>query len=157
MILIEDSRQKKDKHALKNEFWASEGDTVIRCKLPFGDYALIPSVSVDTKADVVEIAQNMCGNSAERRRFAEEVKGARDAGCKLVFLIEDKRYRTVADLYGQKIWTHTGVTIKGDQLALAMETMSARYGCEFRFCSPEDAGRVVKEILNGEESEKELD
>lgn len=148
MIFIEDSRQKKDKHALKNEFWASEGDTVVRCKLPFGDYALVPAVSVDTKADIVEIAQNMCGPVAEKRRFAEEVKGAREAGCKLVFLIEDKRYRTVADLYGSKIWTHTGVTIKGDQLALAMETMAARYGCEFRFCAPEDAGRVVKEILN---------
>ena len=148
MRLIEDSRQQMGKHTLKNEFWASEGDTVVRCKLPWGDYALIPEVSVDTKADVTEICQNMCGSMREKRRFAEEVKGARDAGCRLVFLIEDRRYQDVSDLYGEKIWLHSGQVIKGDQLAMAMQTMEARYGCEFQFCTPEDAGRRVKEILS---------
>lgn len=148
MDILEDSRQKKDKHTLKNEFWASQGDTVTRCKLPWGDYCKPPSVSVDTKADIVEICQNMCGSMSEKRRFAEEVKGARDAGCRLVFLIEDGRYKTVTDLYGATIFLHTGQTIKGDQLATAMQTMAARYGCEFRFCDPVDAGRIVKEILD---------
>ena len=147
MDILEDTRQKIDKHALKNEFWASEGDNIIRCKLPFGDYCRPPAVSVDTKADVVEICQNMCGSMKEKRRFAEEVKGARDAGCRLVFLIEDLRYRDVSDLYGEKIYLHSGQIIKGDQLATAMQTMAARYGCEFEFCAPEDAGRRVKEIL----------
>ena len=150
MDILEDSRQKKDKHALKNEFWASEGDTVTRCKLPWGDYCKPPTASVDTKADVVEICQNMCSSMREKKRFAEEVKGARDAGCRLVFLIEDRRFRTVSDLYGEKIYLHTGQMIKGDQLATAMQTMAARYGCEFQFCAPEDAGRRVKEILNEE-------
>lgn len=150
MDILEDSRQKKDKHALKNEFWASKGDTVTRCKLPWGDYCKPPTASVDTKADVVEICQNMCGSMKEKRRFAEEVKGARDAGCRLVFLIEDRRYREVSDLYGEKIYLHNGQIIKGDQLATAMQTMAARYGCKFEFCAPEDAGRRVKEILNEE-------
>lgn len=147
MDILEDTRQKIDKHALKNELWASEGDNIIRCKLPFGDYCLPPSVSVDTKADIVEICQNMCGSMKEKRRFAEEVKGARDAGCRLVFLIEDCRYNTIADLYGETIYLHTGQIIKGDQLATAMETMAARYGCEFEFCAPEEAGQRVKELL----------
>ena len=150
MDILEDTRQKIDKHALKNDFWASEGDVVVRCKLPFGDYCKAPSISVDTKADVVEICQNMCGSTREKRRFAEEVKSARDAGCRLVFLIEDGRYQDVPDLYGEKIYLHTGQIIKGDQLATAMQIMSARYGCEFEFCAPEDAGRRVKEILNDE-------
>lgn len=154
MDILEDSRQKKDKHTLKNEFWASQGDTVVRCKLPWGDYCKPPAISVDTKADIVEIAQNMCGSMKEKRRFADEVKGARDSGCKLVFLIEDARYNVVADLYGERIHLHTGQTIGGDQLALAMETMAARYGCEFRFCRPEDAGRVIKEVLNNEAEEE---
>lgn len=148
MDILEDSRQKKDKHALKNEFWTSEGDTVTRCKLPWGDYCKPPTASVDTKADVVEICQNMCGSMKEKRRFAEEVKGARDAGCRLVFLIEDRRYQDVSDLYGEKIYLHNGQIIKGDQLATAMQTMAARYGCEFEFCAPEDAGRRIKEILS---------
>lgn len=148
MDILEDTRQQKGKHTLKNEFWASEGDTITRCKLPWGDYCKPPTVSVDTKADITEICQNMCGSMKEKRRFAEEVKGARDAGCRLVFLIEDSRYQNTSDLYGEKIYLHSGRTIKGDQLALAMETMAARYGCEFRFCRPEDAGQVVKDILN---------
>ena len=149
MHILEDTRQKKDKHALKNEFWASEGDNIVRCKLPFGDYCKAPTVSVDTKADIVEICQNMCGSMNEKRRFAEEVKGARDSGCRLVFLVEDRRYREVSDLYGDKIQLHTGRIISGDQLATAMQTMTARYGCEFQFCTPEEAGRRVKEILEG--------
>lgn len=90
----------------------------------------------------------MCGSMKEKRRFAEEVKGARDAGCRLVFVVEDGRYTGTGDLYGERIHLHTGQTINGDQLALAMETMTARYGCEFRFCRPEDAGQVVKDILS---------
>ena len=148
MDILQDSRQKKDKHTLKNEFWASQGDTVVRCKLPWGDYCKPPAISVDTKADIIEIAQNMCGSMKEKRRFAEEVKGARDAGCRLVFLIEDRRYQDVSDLYGEKIYLHNGHIIKGDQLATAMQTMAARYGCKFEFCAPEDAGRRVKEILS---------
>lgn len=150
MILIEDTRQQKDKHTLKNEFWASEGDVVVRCKLPFGDYCRMPTISVDTKANIEEICQNMCGSMSEKRRFAEEVKGAKDAGCRLVFLIEDGRYLNITDLYGEKIQLRSGLTINGDQLALAMDTMAGRYGCEFRFCRPEDTGRIVKEILQNE-------
>lgn len=147
IVLQEDTRQKAEKHALKNEYWASEGIPVIRCKLPFGDYCLAPKVSVDTKQDVVEICQNMCGSASEKRRFAAEVIQAMDAGCRLVFLIEDSRYRDIPDLYGEKIALHTGQVIMGDQLAMAMYTMASRYGCEFMFCTPEDAGRRVVEIL----------
>lgn len=154
MVIIQDSRQKKGKHTLKNEFWASQGDTVVRCKLPWGDYALAPTITVDTKADITEICQNICGSVSEKRRFAEEIKGARASGCRIVFLIEDKRYSQVSDLYGKSIYIHTGQVIPGDQLARAMETLAARYGCEFRFCRPEDAGRVIKEVLNNE-AEKE--
>ena len=67
-----------------------------------------------------------------------------------MFLIEDGRYLNIADLYGEKIQLRSGLTINGDQLALAMDTMAGRYGCEFRFCRPEDTGRIVKEILQNE-------
>ena len=148
--IIEDVNQKKGKHVLKNEYWESQGVAVERCHLPWGDYIAAPKVAVDTKQDIVEITTNMCGSMNEKRRFREECKGAQAAGCKLVFLIEDKRYNQIGDLYGEKVWLHTGQIIPGDQVARAMETMAARYGCEFRFCRPEDAGRIVEEILNDE-------
>lgn len=147
--LIEDTRQKVDKHKRKHDTWASMGVDVVRCKLPFGDYAVPPKVAVDTKEDVTEIAGNLCGTMAEKRRVREECKAAKAAGCRLVFLIEDRRYHGIDDLYGKSIYIHNraGRTILGDQLATAMHIMRSRYGVEFRFCSPEDSARVVLEIL----------
>lgn len=90
---------------------------------------------------------NMCGSGREKHRFAEECKKAREAGCKLIFLIEDKKYTSINDLYGKSVYLFNGQTIPGDQLATAMHTMSNRYGCEFRFCPPEEAGRIIAELL----------
>lgn len=152
MILIEDTRQKAEKHDLKHRTWRVEQDTVIRCKLPFGDYIKAPTVSVDTKQGVTEIATNMCGNISEKNRFREECKLAKDASAVLIFLIEDDKIGSINDLYGKKIWIHSGKTIPGDQLANAMLIMSSRYGCRFEFCKPEEAGKRVKELLeNGAE------
>ena len=148
VAIIEDTRQKAEKHAQKHETWRDDGDVVIRCKLPYGDYIKAPEVSVDTKQDIMEIAVNMCGNGREKKRFREECKLAKAAGARLIFLIEDDRISDISDLYGRSIWIPPGKTIPGDQLAQAMHTMSERYGCKFEFCRPEDAGRRVKELLD---------
>lgn len=145
--IVEDTRQKSGKHKLKNEYWTSHETNVIRCGLPFADYWPVPRVAIDTKANIEEIALNLCGSAKETRRVREEVKKARDAGTKLIFLIEDSRFTSEADLYGKKIWLHNGRTIPGDQLATAMHVMSGRYGCEFWFTPPDEAGRVIQELL----------
>ena len=145
--LIEDTRQKKDKHALKNRIWESEGVHVVRCALPFGDYFPVPKVAVDTKQDILEIAGNLCGAAAEKKRVREEIKKANEAGCKLIFLIEDKRYSEIEDLYGKKFRLHNGQTIPGDQLATAMLVMQERYQCEFWFSDPKESARVIRELL----------
>lgn len=147
LTVIEDTRQKQDKHQAKHDYWDENGVAYIRCALPFGDYAPPPKVAIDTKQDIYEIGMNMCGNGKEKHRFANECKKARDAGCKLIFLIEDGHYKEIGDLYGKKIRLHNGMIIPGDQLAMAMHTMSGRYGCEFRFCSPTDAGEVIQKLL----------
>ena len=149
MILIEDTKQKAGKHFLKNDYWGKHGIGVIRCKLPFGDYCLPPQTAVDTKQNILEIASNMCGNANEKRRFREECKLARDAGCKLIFLIECKSAKTPEDLIGKKIRLISGKTIPGEQLTLAMHTMENRYGCSFEFCDPENSGEKVIELLGG--------
>ena len=63
MIIQEDTRQKAGKHDLKHDFFQNSNIGVVRCKLPFGDYAPIPPVSIDTKEDMEEIAQNICGGN----------------------------------------------------------------------------------------------
>lgn len=148
-VIIEDSRQRRGKHEAKRQYFLDQGHIVVRQQMKWGDYGLYPSVVVDTKQDVIEIAQNLCGNVAERTRFAEEMKGAKLAGIKLVFLIEDKRFHKVSDLYETKMKLHSGKVVRGEQVATAMSICEARYGCEFQFCSPEEAGHKIIEILEG--------
>ena len=150
LTIIEDTRQKADKHDAKHKYWEENGVGYIRCALPFGDYVKVSKVYVDTKQDIFEIGMNMCGSVKEKRRFAEECKLARDAGAKLIFLIEDSHYKSIEDLYGKKIRLHNGMTIPGDQLATAMHTMSNYYGCEFRFCSQTASGQVIQELLEND-------
>lgn len=148
MHIIEDTRQQAGKHKKKHEWWTSNGDELIRCQLPFGDYALPPDVSVDTKANLTEIATNMCGAFKEQRRFKDECKFAQSCGCRLVFLIETP-VPEIDDLFGMTIILGNGKSIKGDQLAIAMKIMTSRYGCEFMLVKPSESARLINEILNG--------
>lgn len=148
-VIIEDSRQKRGKHDEKRMYFENQGIIVKRAQLPFGDYIIMPSIVVDTKRSIIEIAQNLCGSVAERNRFAEEMKNAKLAGVKLVFLIEDSRFSRQNDLYDVKIKLHSGKVIRGEQLATAMSICEIRYGCEFQFCSPEEAGHRIIKVLEG--------
>lgn len=148
-VIIEDSRQKRGKHEGKRMYFADHGIIVKRAAIPWGDYMIMPSIVVDTKQDIIEIAQNLCGNVSERTRFAEEMKGAKLAGIKLVFLIEDKRFREIGDLYETKMKLHSGKVVRGEQVATAMSICEARYRCRFEFCSPDEAGYRIIEILEG--------
>lgn len=147
MHIIEDSRQKLDKHTLKHDTWALMGDKVLRCKLPFGDYSLPPKVAVDTKEDMGEIAQNI-GN--EHVRFREECKLAKEYGCHLYFLIENREGITSVDDVHKWYNPRLDVSpqaIDGPRLQKAMKTMQERYGCTFMFCNPEESAQRVKELL----------
>lgn len=153
LAIIEDTRQKADKHEAKHQFWAEIGVGYMRSALAFGDYIKAPAVAVDTKQDIYEIGMNMCGNSKEKHRFAAECKKAKDFGCKLIFLIEDRNFTEISDLYGKQIHLHNGMTVPGDQLATAMHTMSGRYGCEFMFCDPRESGKRIIELLESKNGE----
>lgn len=146
-MIIEDTRQKAQNHALKNEYFKTNNISVLRSKLPYGDYALPPRVSVDTKQNILEIAQNMCGAAKEKQRFREECVLAQRAGAKLIILIEDGRFGGVTDLFGKTIRLSSGKVIPGEQLARAMAVMAERYGVRFEFCAPEETGKRIVELL----------
>lgn len=150
MVIIEDTRQQAGKHKKKHEWWQANGDELLRCKLPFGDYAFPPKIAVDTKANLTEIATNMCGSFKEQRRFKDECVRAQESGCMLVFLVECN-LKSRDDLYEINIMLGNGREIKGDQLAIAMSTMENRYGCKFEFAKPSKAAQRINEILNGKE------
>lgn len=152
MHLIEDSRQQRGKHEEKNEYWRKAGCTVIRSTLPFGDYCEVPRIVVDTKRDIYEIAGNIDG---AHERFRRECQRAREHGCQLVILVENLDGVTTLDELStwresEKHFAMRGGSrrIEGKRLAAAMRTMSKRYGVRFEFCSPNEAGRRVLEILS---------
>lgn len=177
-----DTRQQAHKHDVKDAWFAAHNIETVRHKIDFGDYTLdtdTPTVSVDTKRNIDEIAQNI---SAGHERLKREIMRAKDADARLVFLIENKEgYLTVGDLlpwinseckrckkYYAKVCDPTakGVCtsdrhkskrkpIQGVRLATAMCKMTKRYGVEWVFCKPEEAAQIIYDILRIEEVKSE--
>lgn len=148
MVIIEDSRQQVGKHEIKHSWFADHAVSLVRCKLPFGDYAPVPPVSVDTKKDMDEIAGNICGR--EHKRFINECKAAKAAGCKLIILVENEN--GIRDVSQVHTWENpreifSAKCVQGARLQKAMETISERYGVEFRFCTPQESAETITEIL----------
>lgn len=149
MILLEDTRQQANKHRLKHEYWSSHGIEIVRTKLLVGDYMVFGgTICVDTKMSVEEIAQNIGGR--EHARFREECKLAQRIGATLIILVENTEdFRSVEDVTA---WVNPNInktsrSIEGPRLAKAMRTMSERYGVQFLFCTPEESGGMVLELL----------
>ena len=151
-VLIEDTRQQKDKHDKKHKWWGAHGVRLIRSKLAFGDYSLPPVMAVDTKASIQELAYDI---DCDHRRFHEEITGARDAGVALVVLVEnadgvmslDELSRWVESPQDFAKRKHAQRRLHGARLAKACATMEERYGVRFEFCAPERAASRVMEIL----------
>jgi aminoglycoside N3'-acetyltransferase len=155
-VLWIDTRQQDKKHILKHQYFERMGYKLIRSKLYSGDYMLLGGTySVDTKANIAEIATNI---DQQHERFRQELINARDAQIKLTILIENKnKIESLEDLAN---WTesdaefakrkHAVRRLSGLRLAKAMQTMSSKYGASFMFCAPKYAGQKVLEILEGE-------
>jgi len=147
MTILTDTRQKVGKHEIKEKWFEEHGIKTVRTKIPFGDYALPPAISVDTKACMEEIASNI---GSDHHRFKRECIAARDAGCQLIILVEnDDGIRSVNEVHK---WINPEViyhpkAITGERLQKAMLTMSERYGVRFEFCEPEESAERIIELL----------
>lgn len=149
MIIVEDTRQQAGKHDIKHDWFAENDVQIVRSKLPFGDYALVPSIAVDTKKDMDEIAANICGK--QHTRFINECKAAKAAGCSLVILVENNV--GISDISQVHTWINPRVIysdkcVQGERLQKAMETISERYGVKFLFCDPSESAKKITEILS---------
>lgn len=115
---------KTDKHITKHKWWESHGVTVERRKLDFGDYMVEGSnISVDTKRNIQEVAQNL---GRDHARFVREIERANDAGCLLVVLIDSAgRYREVPDIAR---WTST-VCLRCQRKRMGWCDPSTSMGC----------------------------
>lgn len=170
-VLQIDSRQQRGKHDIKNEWWALHGVSTVRIALDFGDYMIEGSnISIDTKRNIQEIAQNINGRGHDR--FKRECIRAAAAGYRLIILVENRD--GITNLDELQSWTNdhccacgyyrrnscnphdgrekcikhgTRKPIQGARLARAMSTMSERYGVRFEFCDPHDSAKRICELL----------
>lgn len=146
--------------------------TTRKMELKKMDFLGTYDVSVDTKKDMQEIVGNICGKA--HPRFRDECILAQNNGIKLYILIENtdgiktvenvfkwqnprlQRYQKVAYMQSQGKWLNKTLPkakpTSGETLAKAMLTMQLKYGVEFVFCRPEDAGAKVIELLGGSEN-----
>lgn len=162
MLLQIDTRQQKGKHKLKHEYFESLGIKTVNSKLLVGDYSVASdgSVSVDTKKDIAELYSCLVSS---HDRFRSECELAQEAGIKLYILVENKDgITTLSELGGDK-WKNpqwfrywkakrSGVVpkppVSNVTLMKIAWTMQEKYGVEFVFCSPEEAGAKVLELLD---------
>lgn len=148
MVIQEDTRQQAGKHDIKHKWFEGHGVHLLRSKIPFGDYCLPPAVSIDTKENMDEIANNICGKA--HKRFINECKAAKEAGCQLIILVENDL--GISDISQVHTWKNPRVIyspncVQGERLQRAMQTISERYGVRFEFCKPSESAEKILEIL----------
>lgn len=148
-MIIVDSREQKWGHV--REYFEAASIPFQVQKLDFGDY-MYPNgcISVDRKQNLDELASNLCTNDS--RRFWNEVRGASKHGITLIVLCEHGH--GVLNPKDVRKWHSTYSKITGELLFRKMFEVSAAYGVEFRFCSKEQTGQIIMEILGGGNGEK---
>ena len=154
-VLIIDTRQQNGKHRKKHEYFERAGVHSVRSKLIAGDYQLVGGVvSVDTKRDINELCNCLDGGHV---RFRNEMIVAKEAGIKLIILTENEDGVDSVEAFA--LWREPDKSFKkrnrtgnarrryGKRFAQACRTMMERYGVTFEFCSPDEAGERVLELL----------
>lgn len=166
-MIIVDTREQKcdhvtkyfDKHDIKHD----------RSKLYCGDFTLADNMSVciDRKQDMIEVNGNLC---QQHERFRKECERAKEAGIKLIILVEEKNISCLADVANWQnprlanwMFIHNAQKrgkmmykkiskqppINGERLYKMMKTMEERYGIQWLFCNKKDTGKRIIELLDG--------
>ena len=144
-IIIEvDTRNKKDDFVTK--YFDKNKIKWIRNKLYTGDIKLLNStdVIIDLKANLEEMAHNLC-NTQEHLRIKKEIDKAKEIQCKqFIFLIKEDSIKTLEDLNN---WTSKRTKVKGSTLIKIFKTMKERYGVRFIIVPRKDMGEKIIELL----------
>jgi len=150
-MIIVDSREKKwdhireyfDKHEIPYEF---------PHKLDEGDYVNTdnPTVVIDRKANVQEIAANLSRGKNNIVRFTKECRRAYSRHKRFVILIEGTDAQTIADLkqWKSKVTKHTG-----GWLVREMFELTRAYNVEWELCRKSETAKKILEIT-GYKNEK---
>lgn len=163
-VLLCDTRQQAGKHTAKNKWWIEHGVTIVSKKLDFGDYVTPRSnIAVDTKKDIQELVMDV---GKDHARFVREGERAREAGYRLVVLVESSERYNDRDQLARWVSTvcrrcrrcsPSTVTgrrcrrgnkpMQGATLVKILSGLERNHGMRFEFVNKRDAARRVCEIL----------
>ena len=145
MVLIEDTRNKADKHSNVHDYCQRHGIEIIRQKLDVGDYMLPGgTVTVDTKKNLEELSQNLM-NRSDKSRFWREVRRAHAQKVRLVILCEHGgQIKSIEDV---RYWKSKYSPVSGRRLIDEMIRCEMAYGVAFQFCGKRSTGKRIIEIL----------
>lgn len=133
-------------------------------KLLVGDYMNYdnPRLVIDRKQNLSELCANVC---QQHERFRRELTRAQENGIRIVILCEHgKDIRQLSDVIWwknprstQRIlnpengrWeTIRTKAMGGDVLYKILNTISRKYGVQYDFCTKEETGKRIIEILGG--------
>ena len=137
-----------------------------RSKLYVGDYQSLdnPRLVIDRKKDLNELCGNVC---QQHDRFKAELIRAMQQNIKIVILVEHgEDVKSLEDVYfwenprkheviwktvnGKRVKTaRSAKAIDGMQLYKSLCTIRDRYTVDFEFCTKEETGKRIVEILGG--------
>ena len=153
MVIIVDTREKPRAIVKILAEFDRQGVKVVRRALNFADYFNPdrPDVIIDRKQNLLEIAGNVIQG---RARFMREVERCNRAGCHMIVLIEhSNRIHSLEDVIG---WKNprlkvSPLAISGDRLFRIMKAMEIKYGIEWQFCSKQQTGKRIIELLRSDQ------
>lgn len=156
MTIQIDSREKKHKIGRIMQTFDTFRVKHFVSKLPCGDYCDLDNARfcIDRKYNLNELCGNVC---QDHKRFIEELTRANNLGIKLVFLVEHSCYiKTLEDVRG---WKNprlkvSPLAVSGERLYKILSTIEKNYNTKFYFCSKQETGRRIIELLQGELYEK---
>ena len=134
-------------------------------KLYVGDYMSLdnPRLIIDRKQNLQELCGNVC---QQHERFRRELIKAQEARIQLVILVEHgDDIKSIEDVYfwqnprkhevrwrwkngKREKYVVSAKAVDGNQLYKSMRTMQDRYGIQFEFCTKNETGRRIIEILS---------
>jgi ERCC4-type nuclease len=150
MVLLCDTRQKAHKHLNIEGYCREHNITMIPQCLNVGDYQIRGGqVCVDTKADLLELAQDL---HRDRKSFNKKYKKAYKERLKLIVLVEQP-IKSRRDIIS---WKSKRTKITGRYLFDMITDLRLSYGIKFMFCDKKDTGRVLINLLTqGENNDTE--
>lgn len=148
MHIIVDTREQKYNHV--TDYFDKEGIKWVRSKLICGDYQnpLNPTIIIDRKKDLQEVAGNVC---QQHERFVRELELAKELGYKMIILVEEPNITSLPKVCSWYNWRRkkNPRAVSGKTLHKIMSTMSEKYDITWEFTTKQNCGKRIVELLGG--------